>query len=67
MLKTTLSIDVEAKKKFREFYPQNGALQWFLNECLRKFVQIHDPKVDLEIEDTVQRVTALGYKEESES
>ena len=65
--KTSMEIDVEAKEKFREFYPQNGALQWFVNECLKKFVQIHDPKVDLEIHDTVQRVTTLGFKEEAEA
>lgn len=66
MLKTTIGIDVEAKEKFREYYPQNGSLQWFLNECLRTFVKIHDPKVDMEIEDTVQRVTTLGFREEEE-
>ena len=66
LLKTTLAIDVEAKEKFREYFPQKGALQWFVNECLKTFERIHDPKVGQEIEDVIRRVTTLGYKEPEE-
>lgn len=66
VVKTTVAIDIEAKERFRELFPQSGSLQWFLNECLRAFVKIHDPKTELEIEDTVKRVTTIGYKELAE-
>ena len=43
---TKLSVDVESPllDRFREVYPQHGAMKWFFNTVLRNFLEIHDPE-----------------------
>jgi len=40
--------------RFRELYPQRGALKWFVNLCLVKFAEIHDHDLDREIGEVVE-------------
>jgi len=52
---------------FKELYPQRGALKWFVNLCLWKFVEIHDHDLDKEIGETVEAaVKEMKEGEENE-
>lgn len=66
--RTSIELDSEAAETFREFFPHHGALKDFVNSCLRKFVQLHEPKdIDSEIEATVlAAIEGMQEKEEKE-
>jgi hypothetical protein len=53
-----LELDEERVKRFRSFYPQKGSLRWFVNACLTRFNEIHEDRVDTEIEKAVKEVLA---------
>ena len=55
--RTSVYLDQSLVDRFKESFPQQGALKEFFNSCLRKFVEIHEAgRLDAEISETVQSV-----------
>jgi hypothetical protein len=63
--KVCVDIETDLIDRFREIYPQHGAIKWFFNEALRAFIEIHDPeKVPDEIRQAAQAALDSNYEEE---
>jgi len=63
--KTCVELEESSLSRFKEIFPQHGAVKWFFNSCLRKFFEIHDPNViDEDIRASVEE--ALGQMGEDE-
>lgn len=52
--KTTVELNRDSVELFRVFYPQHGALKEFLNNALRKFVEIHEPTMEKDLSEAVE-------------
>ena len=53
-VKTTVDLDNENLDAFKSIYPMRGAIKWFVNQCLERFVEIH--KLESSPEDSVNRI-----------
>ena len=60
--RVNVDIDSEYLGYFRELFPQAGSLKWFLNEVLRSFFEIHNPKFDEDLRESVRK-TVESLKE----
>jgi len=64
LTKTCVDLESDLIERFREIYPQHGAVKWFFNEALRNFVEIHDPeRVSEEIRESVKEALEHGMAE----
>jgi hypothetical protein len=65
--KVCVDIETPLIDRFREIYPQHGAIKWFFNEVLRAFIEIHDPeKVPDELRQAAQAALDSNYEEEDD-
>jgi len=56
--RTNVEINEEHLKRFKELFPQNGALKWFLNGCFAEFFVRYEYDVDKDIRESVE--AAIG-------
>lgn len=64
MYKTSVTLDESLVERFRSYYPQNGSLSWFFNECLKTFIKIHAIEFDEEMKQTVEEALKEISEEE---
>ena len=57
--KSTVDLNRENVKQFREHHPQQGSLKWFINACLEEYNANH---VDTTEEEIAQAVGAAGER-----
>ena len=65
LYRTTIDLDKESVAKFRQHYPQRGALNWFFNSCLAHFVSIHTFNEQDEINAAVEKALVSHLNSES--
>ncbi len=61
--RTNVEIETELLERFKAFFPQHGAIKWFVNAVFQRFVENHAQDVDNEITQAV----ALAVKDLEET
>ena len=59
-IRRSIEIDEDALYAFEQYYPQRGALTWFVEEAIRHFITIHTIGPSDLIHEAVENVSGMS-------
>jgi hypothetical protein len=58
-IRRSIELDEDAVVEFNKYYPTRGALTWFVEKALKRFLEIHTQKPEELIHEVVDEISGL--------